>query len=67
MEEETLLAMVNRWLHAYEEILWRAVRSTLETFAERLDKNDSRHLARSVRADASRMEDVTAMSRTSPP
>lgn len=32
MEEETLLAMVKRWLHADEEILWRAVRSTLETF-----------------------------------
>lgn len=45
MDEETLLAMVNRWLHADEETLWRAVQSTLETLAERLDKNESRHLA----------------------
>ena len=30
--------MVNRWLHADDETLWRAVRSTLETLTERLDK-----------------------------
>lgn len=45
MEEEPLLAMVNRWLHADEETLWRAVRSTLKTLADRLDMYESRHLA----------------------
>ena len=40
-----MLAAVNRWLHADEDTLWRAIRATLETAAERLDKNECRHLS----------------------
>jgi uncharacterized protein (DUF2267 family) len=45
VDEEEVLAAVNRWLHADEDTLWRALRATLETAAERLDKNECRHLA----------------------
>jgi uncharacterized protein (DUF2267 family) len=45
MDNEALLSVVMRWAPADEAMAWRAVRATLATLAERLDRNECRHLA----------------------
>jgi uncharacterized protein (DUF2267 family) len=45
VDNEAVLSNVIRWAHCAEGTAWQALRATLETLAERLDRNECRHLA----------------------
>ena len=45
MDNEAVISVVRRWAHCDESTAWLALRSVLGVLADRLDRNECRHLA----------------------